>query len=107
MKDRFLQGWSFEDVPKHKILAFLHYTLFSSLFLNVSGMYNSSRISSTNGLFQTAAFFTMDLMASFVISGSITLEASVSNLFDTSYSYQEGYPAPGRQYFMGLRYKIN
>lgn len=99
--------YKFTDVPKHKILAFLHYTLFSSLFLNVSGMYNSSRISSTNGLFQTAAFFTMDLMASFVISGSITLEASVSNLFDTSYSYQEGYPAPGRQYFMGLRYKIN
>jgi iron complex outermembrane receptor protein len=96
----------FTDVPRHKLLAFINYTLFSRLFLNLNGMYNSPRISSTNGLFQTVGFFTMDFIASFDISGSLSLEASVSNLFDASYSYQEGYPAPGRQYFMGLRYKL-
>ncbi|KPL23232.1 MAG: hypothetical protein AMS23_06910 [Bacteroides sp. SM1_62] len=96
----------FTDVPAHKLLAFLNYTLFSRLFLNLNGMYNSSRVSSTNGLFQTGPFFTMDFIASFALFDSLSLEASVSNLFDASYSYVEGYPAPGRQYYLGLRYKL-
>ena len=94
----------FTDVPTHKLLVFLRYTLFSRLFLNLKGIYNSPRISSSNGMFQTSPLFTMDFITSFDISGSISLEASISNLFDADYSYVEGYPAPGRQYFLGLRY---
>lgn len=96
----------FTDVPTHKLLVFLRYTLFSRLFLNLNGIYNSPRISSSNGMFQTRAFFTMDFISSFDISGSISLEASISNLLDASYTYVEGYPAAGRQYFLGLRYKL-
>ncbi len=86
----------FTDVPRHKLLVFLHYTVFSRLFLNLKGIYNSPRISSSNGMFQTSPLFTMDFITSFDISGSISLEASISNLLDASYSYVEGYPAPGR-----------
>ncbi len=96
----------FTDVPAHKLLLLLRYTLFSRLFLNLNGIYNSPRISSSNGMFQTEAFLTVDLITSFDISNSISLEASISNLFDASYSYVEGYPAPGRQYLFGLRYKL-
>jgi iron complex outermembrane receptor protein len=97
---------AFTDVPNHKILSFLQYTLFSRLFLNLVGTYNSARISTTNGLFQAAPFFTLDFMTSVDLwSGSISLEASITNLLDESYSYVEGYPAPGRQFFLGLRYK--
>jgi iron complex outermembrane receptor protein len=96
----------FTDVPMHKLLVFLRHTLFSRLFLNLNGIYNSPRISSSNGIYQTRAFFTMDFISSFDISPSISLEASVSNLFDADYSYMEGYPAPGRQYFLGLRYQL-
>jgi len=96
----------FTDVPTHKLLLLLRYTLFSRLFLNLNGIYNSPRISSSNGMFQTEAFLTVDLITSFDISNSISLEASISNLFDASYSYVEGYPAPGRQYLFGLRYKL-
>ena len=87
-------------------LLFFRYILLSRLFLNLNGIYNSPRISSSNGMFQTRAFFTMDFISSFDISGSISLEASISNLLDASYSYVEGYPVPGRQYFLGLRYKL-
>jgi len=96
----------FTDVPTHKLLVFFRYTLFSRLFLNLNGIYNSPRISTSDGMFQTGAFYTMDFICSFDISGSISLEASVSNMLDASYSYVEGYPAPGRQYFLGLRYKL-
>ena len=96
----------FTDVPTHKLLLFIHYTLLSRLFLNLNSTYNSPRISTSNGMFQTSPLFTMDFISSFDISESLTLEASVSNLLDASYSYVEGYPAPGRQYFFGLRYKL-
>jgi iron complex outermembrane receptor protein len=96
----------FTDVPKHKILATIQGTLFSRLFLSLVGLYNSSRNSTSNGRFQTEPFFTMDFKTSFALFGFLSLEASISNLLDASYSYVEGYPAPGRQYFMGLRYKL-
>jgi iron complex outermembrane receptor protein len=96
----------FTDVPAHKLLLFIHYTLLSRLFLNLNGTYNSRRISTSSGRFQAGGFLTMDFISSFDISDSISLEASISNLFDASYSYVEGYPAPGRQYFLGLRYKL-
>jgi len=97
----------FMDVPKHKLRAFLHYTLFSRLFLNLNGMYNSSRLSTTDGVFQTEPFFTMDFLASVkIFQGSLSMEASFANLLDASYSYMEGYPAPGRQFSLGLRYEL-
>lgn len=96
----------FTDVPTHKLLVFLRYTLFSRLFLNLKGIYNTPRISTSDGMFQTGAFYSMDFISSFDISNSISLEASVSNMLDASYGYVEGYPAPGRQYFLGLRYKL-
>jgi iron complex outermembrane receptor protein len=96
----------FTDVPTHKVLLFIHYTILSRLFLNLNSTYNSPRISTSKGQFQTKAFLTMDFISSFDISDSISLEASISNLFDASYSFVEGYPAPGRQYFLGLRYKL-
>ena len=95
----------FTDVPTHKLMGFIHYTLFSRLFLNLNGMYNSERISTTDGLFQTDPFFTMDFIVSAkIIKGALSMEASVNNLFDTSFSYVEGYPAPGRQFYLGMRY---
>jgi vitamin B12 transporter len=49
----------------------------------------------------------MDFIASAkIIQGSLSVEASVTNLFDASYSYMEGYPAPGRQFNLGLRYEL-
>lgn len=97
----------FTDVPIHKLMAFFQYTLFSRLFLKLNGMYNSSRISTTDGLFQTEPFFTMDFITSLdILPGSLALEANINNMLDASYSYMEGYPAPGRQFFLGLRYKL-
>ena len=36
--------------------------------------------------------------------GSITLRGEIQNLFDKDYEYNQGYPMPGRSFFMGLRY---
>jgi len=82
-------------------------TSFLFLSLNMSGMYNSPLASTSNGLYSTDAYFTLDFRATIHILTSLSIRASVSNLFDASYSYVEGYPAPGRQFFLGFRYDLD
>jgi len=36
--------------------------------------------------------------------GSVTLRGEIQNLFDEDYEYVQGYPMPGRMFFLGLRY---
>ncbi|MCD6185420.1 MAG: TonB-dependent receptor [Deltaproteobacteria bacterium] len=36
--------------------------------------------------------------------GSMTLRGEVKNLFDKDYAYVQGYPMPGRSFYIGLRY---
>ena len=94
----------FTDVPRHKFYGFVDYTPFSCVLLKLSGMYNSPRTSTTNGLYGTDSFFKMDFKAAYTIFHSLSIEASINNILDAAYSYREGYPAPGRQYFLGFRY---
>ena len=36
--------------------------------------------------------------------GGVTLRGEIQNLFDKDYEYVQGYPMPGRMFFLGLRY---
>ena len=36
--------------------------------------------------------------------GRVTLKGEIRNLFDKDYEYAQGYPMPGRMFFLGLRY---
>jgi len=97
----------FIDVPKHKVNGYVNYTLFSNLLLHLGGMYNSSRTSTSSGIYGTEAFISMDFKAAFTVLSVLTFEASVSNFLDAAYSYREGYPAPGRQFLLGFRYQMH
>jgi iron complex outermembrane receptor protein len=97
----------FTDVPLHKVYGALDYTLFSSLLLQVGGLYNSPRISTSSGGYETEAFISLNLKVAYTILEVLTFEASVSNLLDADYSYLEGYPAPGRQIRLGFRYRMH
>ncbi len=94
----------FTDVPIHKVYGLLNYTLFSNLFLQVGGLYNSPRISTSSGVYKTESFVSFDCKVAYTVLEMLTFEASVSNLLDADYSYLEGYPAPGRQIRLGFRY---
>lgn len=98
---------AFTDVPKHKLYGHVNYTLFSALLLQLGGMYNSPRTSTSNGLYATESFVTLDCKVEYTFLSVLSIEASVSNLLDADYSYLEGYPAPGRQYFLGFRYQMH
>ena len=93
----------FTDLPRHKASIFLDYSILDMVDLNWSGLYNSPRNRTSDGLFQTDAFFTMDLTAVLRLH-YFTFETGVINLLDTSYSFMEGYPAPGRRVQVGMRH---
>jgi vitamin B12 transporter len=53
----------------------------------------------------TVVNFTIDKeILDFDKYGKFTLKGQVQNLLNHSYSYQYGYPMPGRTFFLGLRY---
>ncbi len=93
----------FTDVPRHKLFGFAEVTPFPRLHVRVSGLYNSSRVSTTDGVYLADPFFRMDLSTSFTLFQALSLRGSVENLWDTPFSYAEGYPAPGRTFYLGLR----
>ncbi len=97
----------FTDVPKHKVYGVVDYTLYSSLLLQVCGLYNSPRISTSSGEYDTEPFITFDFKVALTMLEVLTIEASVSNLLDANYSYLEGYPAPGRQIHLRFRYNMH
>jgi iron complex outermembrane receptor protein len=94
----------FTDVPIHKVYGVVDFTLYSNLILQVGGLYNSPRISTSSGDYKTESFVSFDCKVAYTLLEVLTFEASVSNLLDADYSYLEGYPAPGRQFRLGFRY---
>ena len=34
----------------------------------------------------------------------MTLDTGINNLFDKEYEYVKGYPMPGRNFYVGIRY---
>ncbi len=96
----------FTDVPVHRVYGFAEVKPFRRLRFRVSGMYNSERISNSDGSFRADSFFRMDTGFSLTILKALMLTGSVKNLWDAAYSYVEGYPAPGREFYLGLRYQI-
>jgi len=58
---------------------------------------------------KASAFTVADLTLSKVLfstenQGCLTLNTGVNNLFDEDYAYVKGYPMPGRNFYVGLRY---
>jgi len=96
----------FTNVPRHKVYAFLKYTFFERWWVGISGIYNSSRISTSNGEYGTDPFFSADFKTSLTLFSSLSIDLSVTNMLDAAYSYVEGYMAPGRQYRAGVRYQF-
>ena len=98
-------GIHFTGVPAHSASGYFGYTLFRMLDARFAGLYNSPRTSTSDGLWKTDPFFTLDFSMVFRVQ-SYSLEAAICNLLDRDYSYMEGYPAPGRQFRFGFRTSI-
>lgn len=70
-----------------------------------SADFNSERLSTSDGEYLAGAFFLSHIKASIRIWKFLYLDGGIMNLFDTNYTYLEGYPEEGRNYFISLRIK--
>ena len=93
----------FTDVPEHKLFTSLKYAFNSHAWVMSSFEYNSDRYSTTYGTI-APAFSLLNIKAHARIWKYISLEGGINNLLDTNYAFTEGYPEPGRNYYVTLRF---
>lgn len=88
------------DIPKHKVygIFMLHTSSRSTLSPYIE--YNSRRwVSNTKEL---PGFLTYNLRGARKIGTEFSLEAGVTNISDHNYSLADGFPSPGRMFFISL-----
>lgn len=93
----------FTDVPRNKLFGYAQYSLRDLFYIQVNGEYDSKRYSTSYGA-TAGAFSLFNAVASYHVWKYFSIEGGVNNIFDRNYSLVEGYPGPGRNYFVNLRY---
>ena len=66
----------------------------------------SQRYSSSDGKQVAAGFAVSNVKAGYHVTSALLLEGGINNLFDTLYSYEEGYPEAGRSEFVQFNYQL-
>lgn len=94
----------FVNVPRNKIFSFVQYSLRDLFYIQVNGEYNSSRYSTSYGT-RAGAYSLFNGLVSYHVWKYFSVEGGVNNIFDRNYALVEGYPEPGRNYFVSLRYR--
>lgn len=91
----------FVDVPDHKLLVYAQTQLLRRISLIGNVEYDSDRYSTSYGT-QAASFLVVNTRASVRLQRYISLEGGVNNIFDRNYALAEGFPEPGRNFFINL-----
>ncbi|MBN9384330.1 MAG: TonB-dependent receptor [Chitinophagaceae bacterium] len=95
----------FTDVPGHKFFGYLQYQLRDRLSVQANTEYDSQRYSTTYGA-AAGSFMLLNTRAALKVLSFLSLEAGINNITDRNYSLVEGYPEPGRNYFVNLVYQL-
>ena len=93
----------FIDVPQHQLLIYLNWDIHKYLATYLTFRANSDRFSTSYGT-KAKAFSLLDLKISSQLKPKIRLESGMKNILDVNYELVEGYPSPGRQYFINVVY---
>jgi iron complex outermembrane receptor protein len=96
----------FTDVPNNKIFGIIDFQPKKRIDFVVSAEYNTKRYSTSYGN-ESPEFMLFNSQISFGFVKYLTIEAGVNNIFDKNYSLEEGYPAPGRNYYVSLSFDFN
>lgn len=95
----------FTDVPRHKVFAQLQYQYRNVCYVQANLEYNSGRYSTTYGA-RAGDFAVFNTSAGVHVWKWFSIEAGINNLADRNYALVEGYPEPGRNYFVNLSYRL-
>jgi iron complex outermembrane receptor protein len=95
----------FTNVPNHKVWANLKATPVKNLEINLNAEYDSERYSTSYGTV-AGAFDLYNLHVSYNLK-RFTIFTGIQNLLDENFAYTEGYPAPGRNGFVKIMFRLN
>lgn len=93
------------NIPKHKIRAYAHYTLWEKLGLTVDADHYAGRYSSSDGNRKTRSFTIANVKADYALFNGFKLEAGINNIFDKNYEVEEGYPEEGASFFANVTFR--
>lgn len=88
------------DTPRQQALLHAAWLAVPGLTLHANLKAATQRWSTSDGLQRAAGFGVVDLKAQWQASALVSLEAGVHNAGDRLYAYAEGFPEPGRQWFL-------
>ena len=94
--------------PKHRTVATAKVRLPRRIMFLASARYESGTTDTndTGIVVPASKFATADLGGIVPIYDDVHLQAGVNNLFDRNYYYKEGYPEPGRTWYVNMRYRF-
>jgi iron complex outermembrane receptor protein len=93
-------------LPKQMANAWVKVTPWAPLSLTLSEEVRDSSYSNSDGSQIAAGFALTNLRADYQLFKELSLNASVNNLFDRSYEYSEGFIEQGRNFWLGLEYRM-
>lgn len=91
----------FVDVPDNKVFIYAQAQLLRRIALVGNIEYDSDRYSTSYGT-QAAGFMVANAKASVRLQRYVSLEGGINNIFDRNYALAEGFPEPGRNFFVNV-----
>ncbi|THU04544.1 TonB-dependent receptor [Lampropedia puyangensis] len=89
------------DTPRHKLFASASWN-YAAWQITASTEAASKRYSSSDGVQVASGYAVYHLKGVYRFANGMQLEAGVRNMGDKLYSYSEGYPMAGRNYFVNV-----
>ena len=96
----------FTDVPNNKLFASVEYTIAKKIMINLFGEYDSRRNSASDGTRVSPGYFLMNGQVTYSFLKFLKAEFGVNNIFDKNYTIEEGYPQPGRNFYISLYFNL-
>lgn len=90
----------FTNVPENKIFLSAELNPAKKLTIDLCSEHNGGSFSTTDGSRYAHAFFILNASITFRFTDSFSLNSGINNLLDRNYLYEEGYPEPGRNFFI-------
>lgn len=95
------------DTPNHKLFGYLAWRPLRGLSIapsvDIEGRRWLQNAVNNTLYFRGGSFTRIDLKVSYAWARGLRIEAGVKNLADRNYLIEDGYHAPGREYFVSLR----
>jgi iron complex outermembrane recepter protein len=94
--------------PKHKTITTANWQLPYEITMMATFRYEAGAftVDQANTFYKVPGFASVDWGMTFPISHVANLQTGVKNLLDRNYYYQEGFPEPGRNWYMNLRFRF-